>query len=89
VEGYGVLSNRETGLGRSDIQMAPGSPDLPYIALEFKIASERGLLEAKCEEAIAQARSREYGEEAAAMGYQSLLRYGVAFWKKHALARLA
>jgi hypothetical protein len=88
VDGYDARSNRESGLGRADVQMVPHHPDLPFIVLEFKTTKERAQLEAKCEEALAQASAQGYGEEAAAMGYAAVLRYGVAFWKKQALVRL-
>jgi len=87
--GYSVQSNRESGLGRPDIELVPSNREKPYIILEFKNAPDMAALDRACDAAVKQIADRRYAEAPLAQGYRTVLCYGVAFWKKMALVQFA
>ncbi|MDR1558908.1 MAG: PD-(D/E)XK nuclease domain-containing protein [Clostridiales bacterium] len=87
--GYAIKSNRESGTGRPDIALMPSVRTQSYIIIEFKIADAWDKMDETCQKAIAQIRKQRYAEEPYAMGYSRIPLYGIAFWKKQALVRLA
>jgi hypothetical protein len=89
IGGYSLKSNREAGLGRLDAVMLPSQRSKPYIILEFKITDSWKGLGGACDDALAQIDERRYTEEPMGMGYMNVIRYGVAFWKKVALVKIA
>ena len=78
--GFALGSNRESGLGRSDIAIVDGRNKRAVI-IELKYAKEYQDLETKAEEALAQIEEKKY-----AAGLPPHIRtarlYGIAFWKK-------
>jgi len=82
---YAVKSNRETGIGRSDIVLLPNLRVQPVIIIEAKIALKYGDMEAKCKEALQQIETNRYADEFIEDGYSNILKYGIAFYKKECL----
>ena len=83
--GCAVESNREHGQGRSDIVMY--HPDRPQVVLfEAKYAKTLNGLEASCAAALQQIKDRQYAKEFEE-DYDSVLCYGIAFYKKRCLVR--
>ena len=83
--GCAVESNREHGEGRSDIVMY--HPDRPQVVLfEAKYAKTLHGLEASCAAALQQIEDRQYAKEFED-DYDSVLCYGIAFYKKRCLVR--
>ena len=84
--GCAVESNREHGEGRSDIVMY--HPDRPQVVLfEAKYAKTLNGLEASCAAALQQIEDRQYAKEFED-DYDSVLCYGIAFYKKRCLVRM-
>ena len=83
--GCAVESNREHGEGRSDIVMY--HPDRPQVVLfEAKYAKTLGGLQKSCAEALQQIKDRQYAKEFEE-DYDSVLCYGIAFYKKRCLVK--
>ncbi len=83
--GCAVESNREHGEGRSDIVMY--HPDRPQVVLfEAKYAKTLGGLQESCAEALQQIEDRQYAKEFED-DYDSVLCYGIAFYKKRCLVQ--
>lgn len=83
--GYSVESNREHGEGRSDVLIK--NPRNARIAIfEAKYARKLGDLETCCEAALQQIDKRQYATEFED-DYDSVLCYGIAFYKKRCLVR--
>ena len=84
--GCAVESNREHGEGRSDIVMY--HPDRPQVVLfEAKYAKTLNGLEASCAAALQQIEDRQYAKEFEE-DYDSVLCYGIAFYKKRCLVQI-
>ena len=84
--GYSVSSNREHGLGRTDLVVL--DPDnRRAIILEAKKAESEAAMERICKEALEQIAARRYAEDRIFDGYRTLLCYGIAFYKKNALVK--
>ena len=83
--GCAVESNREHGEGRSDIVIY--HPDRPQVVLfEAKYAKTLGGLQKSCAEALQQIEDRQYAKEFEE-DYDSVLCYGIAFYKKRCLVQ--
>ena len=83
--GCAVESNREHGEGRSDIVIY--HPDRPQVVLfEAKYAKTLGGLQKSCAEALQQIEDRQYAKEFED-DYDSVLCYGIAFYKKRCLVK--
>lgn len=76
-----ILSNAESGEGFSDILIEPEDPD-EGIVIEVKYASSMAGLKEACEKAMAQIKERRYEERLRNDGRESILAYGIAFFKK-------
>ena len=84
--GYSVESNREHGEGRSDVLIK--NPRNARIAIfEAKYAKKLGDLETCCEAALKQIDERQYAKEFED-DYDSILCYGIAFYKKRCLVQI-
>ena len=84
--GCAVESNREHGEGRSDIVIY--HPDRPQVVLfEAKYAKTLGGLQKSCAEALQQIEDRQYAKEFED-DYDSVLCYGIAFYKKRCLVQI-
>ena len=83
--GCAVESNREHGEGRSDIVIY--HPDRPQVVLfKAKYAKTLGGLQKSCAEALQQIEDRQYAKEFEE-DYDSVLCYGIAFYKKRCLVQ--
>ena len=82
IKHYIVLSNRESGNGRPDILLKYPSVRGKAIILEIKVASTYQELEKKCQEALDQIEDQHYEQQLRTEGYQNILKYGVAFYRK-------
>ena len=83
---YRIVSNREAGEGRFDIQMIPLNPRLPGILIELKAGkncTERQL-EDLAQTALGQINSRRYDTDLQTMGLSSVTKIGIAFSGKKA-----
>lgn len=82
MDGCIVKSNRESGLGRNDIQILSSPYEGVAIIIEVKAADTADLLETKAREALRQIREQQYDAEFRLEGYRTFLHYGIAFYKK-------
>ncbi|MGN0713814.1 MAG: AAA family ATPase [Anaerovoracaceae bacterium] len=78
---YQITSNRESGEGRFDIQMAPLSERLPGILIELKSGKDctEAQLESLSKAALQQINDRMYSTALKQQGVPSILKYGIAF----------
>ena len=84
---YIVESNRESGNGRPDILVRYPSVRGKAVILEIKVARSYQELEKKCEEALRQIEEQKYEEGLRREGYQDILKYGVAFYRKECMVK--
>ena len=85
---YIVQSNRESGNGRPDILLKYPSVRGKAVIIEIKISKTYQGLEEKCDEALRQIEEKNYEEALREEGYQDILKYGVAFYKKECMAKM-
>jgi len=81
LDGYRVLSNRESGDGRSDLAMY-SVKDRKVVILEFKPAEKYDALPAVCKSALKQIEDMNYAEHWDKEGYKNILKYGIGFYRK-------
>lgn len=87
---YRVTSNRESGIGRYDIQMFPINKALPGILIELKVLDNKGKteddidekLKALSEKALRQIDEKEYDADMFEKGVSQIMKIGIAFYKK-------
>ena len=79
---YQTVSNGEAGLGRFDIAILPLSRMSRGVVLELKVAKQEEDLQKLSEEACRQIRDMKYIEGLQNKGYEDILGYGIAFYKK-------
>ena len=84
---YIVQSNRESGNGRPDILVRYPSVRGKAIIIEIKVAKTYQGLEEKCDEALRQIEEQKYEEALRQEGYQDILKYGVAFYRKECMVK--
>lgn len=77
---WSVRSNRENGIGRSDISIESFDGKLG-IVIELKIAKKGNFTEA-CAEALQQIEDRDYTANFRQLGIEKILEYGIAFYNK-------
>lgn len=83
--GYEVESNKERGLGRPDI-LLKDEDNRRAIIIEAKKSEKEADLDKDCDEAIEQIVTEKYAE--GLFGYEQILCYGVAFFRKQAKVKL-
>lgn len=83
--GYSVESNKEKGLGRPDI-LLKDRKNRRAIIIEAKKSDKESDLDKDCDEAIKQIIDEKYAE--GIVGYEQILCYGVAFFRKQAKVKL-
>ena len=77
---YSVRSNRESGLGRFDIQLQPLDRQLPGFLFELKAArDQKKSLDRLAQEALEQIREKQYETEMRAAGVETIIKMGIAF----------
>lgn len=85
---YTVRSNRESGLGRFDIQLCPLEKGLPGLIFELKAATKGSeSLDKLAAEALQQIDKKRYETELRASGIQEVLKIGMAFRGKEIVVR--
>lgn len=89
VGNYEILSNRESGTGRSDIILKEGIFRGRGVVLELKVAKGIREMEEKCREALAQIERGDYEQLLREEGYQEILKYGICFFKKGCMIQKA
>ncbi len=82
---YLVESNREAGDGRPDIVMKSLDVKRPAVLMELKAASSYAKMEDRAKEALKQIKDRHYELDLERDGYENIIRYGIAFYKKNCL----
>lgn len=83
---WGITSNRETGDGYSDIVVETENSQKGII-LEVKYAHD-GNLEAASQKAVEQIEKTNYAQELQDEGIDTILKYGIAFYKKRCKVEL-
>ena len=87
---YRVRSNRESGLGRFDIQLMPLVNGIPGFIFEFKHTSDTHVdLGSLAEKALQQIDEKKYDTELRDAGVDSIVKIGIAFQGKNAVVRRA
>ena len=82
---YRVISNPETGFGRPDIILKTASIRGAAIILELKVVNEYGKMENGCRKALEQIETQYYTMEPEKEGYQTILKYGICFYRKECM----
>ena len=82
VDGYRVVSNRETGNGRSDVMLRPHTRRKPAVVIEVKVSKKRGDLVKDSEKALTQIVKKNYQQEFEEEGYEKVIKYGISFYRK-------
>lgn len=85
---YKIRSNRESGLGRFDIQLMPLTKGMPGFIFEFKhTKDEHTDLSALADSALQQIETKKYDTELRDNSVNSIIRIGIAFRGKSAVVR--
>lgn len=85
---YKIRSNRESGLGRFDIQLMPLTKGMPGFTFEFKhTKDEHTDLSALADSALQQIEAKKYDTELRDNGVNSIISIGIAFRGKSAVVR--
>lgn len=85
---YKIRSNRESGLGRFDIQLMPLTKGMPGFIFEFKLTKDEHTdLSALADSALQQIEAKKYDTELRDNGVNSIIKIGIAFRGKSAVVR--
>lgn len=85
---YKIRSNRESGLGRFDIQLMPLTKGMPGFIFEFKHTNDEHTdLSALADSALQQIEAKKYDTELRDNGVNSIISIGIAFRGKSAVVR--
>ena len=85
---YKIRSNRESGLGRFDIQLMPLTKGMPGFIFEFKhTKDEHTDLPALADSALQQIEAKKYDTELRDNGVNSIISIGIAFRGKSAVVK--
>lgn len=85
---YKIRSNRESGLGRFDIQIMPLTKGMPGFIFEFKhTKDEHTDLSALADSALQQIEAKKYDTELRDNGVNSIISIGIAFRGKSAVVK--
>lgn len=83
LQGNGIVSsNQESGLGRFDIAILPRSLIERGLVLELKTSVSLTKLKRTAEKACEQIRNQQYINGLLSEGYEDIIGYGIAFYKK-------
>lgn len=78
---WDISSNTESGIGYSDILVETGGEKEIGIVIEIKYP-DGGNLETGCIEALKQIEEKEYSTKLIEDGMETIIKYGIACWKK-------
>lgn len=85
---YKIRSNRESGLGRFDVQLMPLAKGMPGFIFEFKhTKDEHTDLSALADSALQQIETKKYDTELRDNGVNSIISIGIAFRGKSAVVK--
>lgn len=85
---YQIHSNRESGLGRFDIQLTPLVNGIPGFLFEFKHTNDNHVnLASLAESALHQIDEKKYDSELRNTGIKSIIKIGIAFRGKNAVVK--
>lgn len=84
---YRILSNRESGDGRPDLILRTPSVRGRAIIIEIKVVDRLSDLEGGCEAALRQIEERRYEASLKDEGYETIIKYGICFYKKECLVK--
>ena len=82
MDGYTLKSNRESGLGRSDLLLLSAPYEGIAVIMELKAADSFAQLDGSAREALCQIKEKQYDAELKLEGYHTFLYYGISFYKK-------
>jgi len=83
-DNYAVLSNPESGKGRSDCLIKPVDKEKYAVVIEFKHKSEDGKdLKKEAQKGLRQIEEKAYIQHLKKEGYERIYKYGLAFHKKN------
>lgn len=82
LDGYTLKSNRESGLGRSDLLLLSAPYDGTAVIMELKVADTFAQLDSSAREALEQIKQKQYDAELKLEGYHTFTYYGISFFKK-------
>lgn len=82
LDGYTLKSNRESGLGRSDLLLLSAPYDGTAVIMELKVADTFAQLDSSAREALEQIKQKQYDAELKLEGYHTFVYYGISFFKK-------
>ena len=82
LDGYILKSNRENGLGRSDLLLLSAPYDGTAFIIELKVADTFAQLDSSAREALEQIKRKQYDAELKLEGFHTFTYYGIAFFKK-------
>lgn len=85
---YQIKSNRESGLGRFDIQLIPLAKETPGFIFEFKYTKDPHIdLESLADSALKQIEEKKYDTELLDAQVHSIVKIGIAFCGKKAVVK--
>lgn len=85
---YQVRSNRESGFGRFDIQLAPKVKGMPGFIFEFKHTNDENKdLSILADNALEQIEAKKYDTELKSLGVENIVKIGIAFRGKNAIVK--
>ena len=85
---YSVKSNRESGLGRFDIQLTPLIVGIPAFIFELKVAkNSKESLEKLADGALKQIEDKKYDTELMKKDAGNIIKLGIAFYGKKAVVK--
>ena len=82
LDGYILKSNRESGMGRSDLLLLSAPYDGTAFIIELKVADTFAQLDSSAREALEQIKRKQYDAELKLEGFHTFTYYGIAFFKK-------
>ena len=88
MDGYIVKSNRETGDGRCDIYIKPLSIFDKAVIIEMKVCDKPKELFTKPQDALQQIEDKKYAYELNESGYEDIIKYGMAFYRKDCIVKI-
>ena len=85
---YRISSNRENGIGRTDITMkTPFIRNGLAVIFELKVVKNFREMEEGCQEALKQVETRQYEAGLRSEGYSRILKYGICFSGKECIVQ--
>ena len=82
MDGYILKSNRESGLGRSDLLLLSPAYGGVAVIMELKITDSFAQLNDSARQALCQIKKKKYDAELKLEGYHTFIYYGISFFKK-------